>query len=500
MLPISRLWFLCVAGLIVAVLSGGLDAQPIGHGNVSLEAQISQANDVLIGSIADIGEKVLIKPGEVDESGVHVSEGISTFTITVKVDEVIKGKIAKNPELRIQCSPRSARHYQRCAKTKTSGLWFLGPAPKAADVDRKWEFFSLTPLPAAEIDPHSTRYPPPMFANDLSILRTKKEILARARAYGLLSKADKRVPSRNIQSIEIPSRIGSKIQQGDGGYQLALLIEPALEKTARRMIEDPGSFFPNAEFEYQQYQDETFYHLRLAGMDLLRYFPSIRNQTLLRNRLDIPLLSLEKNGFPQLRIKAYEVLIAWDVDLQTPSFASEITAIDLKNAHPTDTILARLSELKNLSLLGLDGGQVGDAEFRSLAHFNLLHLMSHATQWRAVSRPKSASDVFGLALHEFAITDASLKEILRFENLTHLNLRGTKVTDHGLESVVLLAKLKSLDLSDCSISDDAIAKLIRMKTLTSISVRNTPLSRSGVIKLKAGLPSCYVTSSYEFKK
>ena len=499
MLPISRFWFLCFASLVVAVLSGGLNAQPIGHAYVSLEAQISQANDVLIGSIADIREKVLVKPGGVDKSGVHVFEGVSTFTISLKVDEVVKGKVEKNPELRIQCSPRSARHYQRCAKTKTSGLWFLGPVPKAADADQKWEYFSLTPLPAAEIDPHSTCYPPPMFANDLSILRTKKDILARVRVCGLVSKAGKRVPNRNIQSIEIPSRIGSSIQRGDGAYQLALLIDPALEKTARRMIEDPGSFFPDGEFKYQQYQDETFYHLRLAGMDLLRYFPSNQNQTLLRGRLDIPLLALEKNGFPQLRIKAYEVLIAWDVDLQTPSFASEITAIDLRNAHPTNTILARLCKLKNLSLLGLDGGQVGDAEFQSLAHFNLLHLMSHATQRRAASRPKSASDVFGLALHEFAITDASLEKILRFENLTHLDLRGTQVTDHGLESIVLLAKLKSLDLSDCSISDDAIAKLIGMKSLEWISVENTPLSRSGVIKLKAGLPSCNVISSYEFR-
>ena len=258
------------------------------------------------------------------------------------------------------------------------------------------------------------------------------------------------------------------------------------------MIEDPGSFFLDGEFKYQQYQDETFYRLRLAGMDLLRHFPSNRNQTLLRGRLNIPLLALEKNGFPQLRIKAYEVLIAWDVDLQTPSFASEITAIDLGNARPTDTMLARLSKLKNLSTLRLDGGQVGDAEFRSLAHFNLLRLMTNATQWRGVSRPKSASDVFGLDLHKFAITDASLKEILHFENLTHLNLTGTKVTDHGLESVALLAKLESLDLTGCLISDDAIAKLIRMKTLKSISVRNTPLSRSGVIKLKAGLPNCHI--------
>ena len=241
-LPINRLWLLCVATLIAAVLPGGLNAQPIGHTYVSLEAQISQANDVLIGSIADIREKVLIKPGGVDESGVHVSEGVSTFTITLKVDEVIKGEVAKNPELRIQCSPKSARHYQRCAKTKTSGLWFLGPAPKADDVDRKWEFFSLTPLPAAEIDPHSTRYPPPMFVNDLSILRSKKEILTRARAYGLRSKADKREPGRNIQSIEVPSRIGSKIQRGDGGYSVGVVDRPGLGENSSADDRGPRIF------------------------------------------------------------------------------------------------------------------------------------------------------------------------------------------------------------------------------------------------------------------
>ena len=177
-LPVNRLWLLCVATLIVAVLSGGLNAQPIEHDYVSLEAQISQANDVLIASIADIGEEVLVKPGGFDESDNYVSEGVSTFTITLKVDEVIKGEVEKNPQVRIQCSPKSVRHYQRCAIAKTSGLWFLGPAPKAVDVDRKWEFFSLTSLPADEIDSHSARYPPPMFANNLSILQTKKEILA----------------------------------------------------------------------------------------------------------------------------------------------------------------------------------------------------------------------------------------------------------------------------------------------------------------------------------
>ena len=57
------------------------------------------------------------------------------------------------------------------------------------------------------------------------------------------------------------------------------------------------------------------------------------------------------------------------------------------------------------------------------------------------------------------ITDASLKDVAKLQNLTHLSLASTQITDAGLKDVAMLQKPERLNLVGTKITDAGAAEL-----------------------------------------
>ncbi|MDC0050713.1 hypothetical protein OAJ79_03685, partial [Verrucomicrobia bacterium] len=62
-----------------------------------------------------------------------------------------------------------------------------------------------------------------------------------------------------------------------------------------------------------------------------------------------------------------------------------------------------------------------------------------------------------------------LKEVAKLQQLTSLDLFGTKITDAGLKEVAKMKQLNSLDLRDTQVTDAGVAEL--KKALPKCSIR-----------------------------
>jgi Leucine-rich repeat (LRR) protein len=60
-------------------------------------------------------------------------------------------------------------------------------------------------------------------------------------------------------------------------------------------------------------------------------------------------------------------------------------------------------------------------------------------------------------------TDATLKDVAKFPNLTRLSLRDTQITDAGLKELVNLESLDKLNLSGTKITDAGLRELAKIK-------------------------------------
>ena len=57
------------------------------------------------------------------------------------------------------------------------------------------------------------------------------------------------------------------------------------------------------------------------------------------------------------------------------------------------------------------------------------------------------------------LTDAGLKHLLALENLSYLNVYGTKVTDASIEDIVKIKSLKKVYIWETGITIEGVAKL-----------------------------------------
>ena len=123
-----------------------------------------------------------------------------------------------------------------------------------------------------------------------------------------------------------------------------------------------------------------------------------------------------------------------------------VVEVDFGTADVTAADLRALAPLKNLTRLHLFSRDVTDGVLAVLREINLLHTLGEATAANG-ERPTKPEDVTELSINS-PITDAGLKELAGFKNLTSLNLGVTKVTvsrslakgmeadDHGAEQPV----------------------------------------------------------------
>ena len=111
----------------------------------------------------------------------------------------------------------------------------------------------------------------------------------------------------------------------------------------------------------------------------------------------------------------------------------------------------------------------------------------------AVDLPKEA---FALSLvylgNNDKVNDADLARFKNCDNLTWLDLSGTKVSAAGLSHLKDSRKLTAIVLDRTQLGDSAVASLKDIKNLTQLYLVKTKFTSAGIEELKQALPLCKV--------
>ena len=91
------------------------------------------------------------------------------------------------------------------------------------------------------------------------------------------------------------------------------------------------------------------------------------------------------------------------------------------------------------------------------------------------------------------ITDEGIKNLAALKNLDELDLHGSKITDKGLKNLAPLKQLKYLDLSETKITDAGLKALAALTSLAHVDLSDTKVTDAGVKELKKALPKCTIT-------
>jgi len=116
--------------------------------------------------------------------------------------------------------------------------------------------------------------------------------------------------------------------------------------------------------------------------------------------------------------------------------------------------------------------QVTDADLKELAAFK---------------------DLSSLDLAHTKITDEGIKHLAALKNLAILDLHDTKITDAGLKDLAALKSLTDLDLEETKITDTGIKVLAALKNLEQLDLGETKVTDAGVKELEKALPKCTIT-------
>jgi len=127
--------------------------------------------------------------------------------------------------------------------------------------------------------------------------------------------------------------------------------------------------------------------------------------------------------------------------------------------------IAKLAELGDVEVLGLEGPDVTDELFDPITTFpGLRHLLLHDTQ----------------------VSDAGLQHLQGLHQLEHLSLGHTddrspsRITDASLKYIAGLKKLRYLYLTKTQISDDGLKHLSGMTSLLGLDLSNTKITSEGL--------------------
>lgn len=126
---------------------------------------------------------------------------------------------------------------------------------------------------------------------------------------------------------------------------------------------------------------------------------------------------------------------------------------------------------------------VAEAFFDKPSHRVLSDAMFH--EFSGTIRSQNLPRPRGLVFADVRITDAALKELSTFPNLTSLHIINCPgVTDEGLKHLEPLTKLRRLDLRGSSITDQGLARLSNLKELRELSLLRTSVTDGGLVHLE----------------
>jgi Leucine-rich repeat (LRR) protein len=293
-------------------------------------------------------------------------------------------------------------------------------------------------------------------------------------------------------------------------------IDPATVAAYERLGAIYGTMGPLPALDFHIGRDQA--EKGLPGFRFLFAPPAKLPQVAVPFGLDLPTTTAAelKNLAGLKNLIALRISGVTDVRLKDLAALKNLTALDLSvTGRQMGAELKELAALKNLTALRIGG--VTEAGIRALREIGFLRALPGA-KGKNGKIPKTDEEVVELNLRDVrGVTDAGLKELARFKNLTGLDLAGTlvvdaglkelachknltsvnlaatPVTDAGLRELAVLKNLTTLNLDNTRVTDAGLKELAVLKNLTSLDLRNTEVSFSGVISLRGKLPKCKIT-------
>jgi hypothetical protein len=295
------------AGIIfcaIAVSTTLLEAQPVFKTYYSLEGRVAQAQALVRGRVICCSNYV----GGYREDGTQRPDGFKIYTITVKVDDILKGRTPTTLQFSAEASAEDKR-YQQWESHRTSFLFFIGDGAWSNLGGAIWETNRLSTIRLGKSIPAENGYSsdPPVYLMNFTSLTNAKAILAEARKFAKIK------PQRDLQFHKF-----DRFPNGPLWTSLLVPVQPTLEKVAKHLIAAPEDFAAWTKNPPLRWELGLW---RRDGVDALRYFKSKNNVRLLKSLLDDSesYLAGQEHGITlrryPVRSTAYEVLKSWAIDV-----------------------------------------------------------------------------------------------------------------------------------------------------------------------------------------
>ena len=141
------------------------------------------------------------------------------------------------------------------------------------------------------------------------------------------------------------------------------------------------------------------------------------------------------------------------------------------------------ADLEKVTDLDISGTQVTDASLKEVAklqNLERLHLSGTQITDEGLKEVAKLQKLIVLSLAT-KITDEGLVDVAKLQKLTLLNLSRTQVTDAGLKDVAKLQKLTDLILSRTQITDAGLKDVAKLKQLERLSLTDTQITDEGLV-------------------
>jgi Leucine-rich repeat (LRR) protein len=203
--------------------------------------------------------------------------------------------------------------------------------------------------------------------------------------------------------------------------------------------------------------------------------------------------------------------VGWSKQIQVVSKLAKLESVSVSGDEANDQVAASLKSLTNLRSIAFEKSAITNAGLEALKNHTKLRnlkLASSAITDEGLSHLAELTELVVLSLQECKITDqgfdflsklTKLKELVVFKSdvstgplkaftnaqeLSKLNLRGTKLTSQDLIAHMEAFKnLQDLEISETAVDDTALPTIAKLPKLKALNVWRTKVSDQGLESL-----------------
>jgi Leucine-rich repeat (LRR) protein len=162
----------------------------------------------------------------------------------------------------------------------------------------------------------------------------------------------------------------------------------------------------------------------------------------------------------------------------------------------THAVWPKLTGLKQLTALSVEGSALNDADLAQLADLAALEQLNlpksnvTGTGLRDLANLKRLKS---LTLSDSPFTDEGAESLRALPTLEWLNLSKTKITDRALDAIATLPALFVLNLEDTQVTAEGLLKLRDLKKLSEVTV-GARLSDADLAPVRAAMPEVHFSN------